>query len=245
MSVLISCEVGGDRVPSQFITPSKKPNTSKRSRNQTHHADQPLLDEPAIYVARRMAERIDTPLIANEFSPDLIDVTRSLHNRKLFPPATRDWPAEDRQRLIDSIYHPYRHRVRDAIKTQLVRRSYVIHLSLRTFPLRNNGKLVRADMGLLYDPAIRKEVELCVDWIDEMYDELPMLKVRRNYPRRGTIDSITKTMRAEFSDQNYFGIELMLNRAWVGRPVAIRDELIDGICWSLQSITDTSHCEAA
>ena len=127
----------------------------------------------------------------------------------------------------------------------LLRSSHVVHLSVRTFDLRFRGKTRRADAGLLYDPARADEVDICLDWIDEMYDAVPMLRVRRNYPRRGTSDSITKAMRAEFADQNYIGIELLLNRAWAGRKLAVRDQVIDGICWALQAITETSQSKAA
>jgi hypothetical protein len=56
-----------------------------------------------------------------------------------------------------------------------------------------------------------------------------MLRLRRDYRRRGTTDSISKAMRGEFS-ANYLGIEVLLNRALAARPVAIRDEAIDGSC---------------
>jgi predicted N-formylglutamate amidohydrolase len=192
-----------------------------------------------------MAVQLDARLIANEYSLDLVDVTRSPRHRQLFPPAIRKWPAEDRQRLIDTIYQPYRDRVREALQTALGRWSYVIHLSVRTFALRSGNKILRADMGLLYDPSVDDEVDLCLDWIDVMYDRLPMLRVRRNYPRRGTTDSITKAMRSELAGQPYLGIELMLGRAWAGRPVAIRDEVIDGICSSLREVADHGQSEAA
>ena len=77
----------------------------------------------------------------------------------------------------------------------LVRAPYVVHLSIGTFDLLSKkGKLQRADIGLLYDPAVDEEVDLCIDWFNSMYDDVPMLRVRRNYPRRGTADNITKAM---------------------------------------------------
>jgi hypothetical protein len=97
----------------------------------------------------------------------------------------------------------------------------------------------------LYDPSRDEEVDLCLDWIDEMYDVIPMLRVRRNYPRRGTTDSITKSMRSEFSDRSYLGIEVLLNRAWAGRPLAIRDETVDAMCGCLQRVIEWPQSEAA
>jgi len=280
MSLLISCEVGGNEVPEQLIDPALRdvlrvsgdqslapqnpasavalhhhPGASigkrglqKRSRKKLRPGKLPATlshDAPAAYVAKRMADQLKVPLFVNRYSNDLIDVTHSLHHRRLFPSQTRSWLPAERQLLIDTIYAPYRLAVKQAIQSGLDRWGYLIHLSIRTFDIQNDGKLQRADAGLLYDPACEHEVDLCLDLVDELYDEVPMLRVRRNYPGRGTTDRLTKSMRADFATENYFGIELMLNRAWVGRPLAIRDEVIDGIAWTMQAVTELGQSEAA
>lgn len=283
MSLLISCEVGGNEVPEQLIDPtsrellpvhdqltgeSKRATTNGGIALQHHHTGASLgkrglikksrkrispgklpatlsCDEPAAYVAQRLASKLQVPLLLNRYSPDLIDVTHSLHHRSLFPPQTRAWSTEQRQQLIDTIYAPYWLSVRQAIQTGLDCSGYLIHLSISTFDIQKKKKIQRADAGLLYDPAREHEVDFCLDLIDELYEEVPMLRVRRNYPGRGTTDRLTKTMRMEFADKNYFGIELMLNRAWVGRPLPIRDEVIDGIAWTLQLVTELEQSEAA
>jgi predicted N-formylglutamate amidohydrolase len=281
MSLLISCEVGGNEVPEQLIDPALrdlqqaktrthtptldlaspvalqhhhagaslgKRGTSKRSRKKLRPGKLPVTlshDEPAAYVAQRLADKLQVPLVLNRYSPDLIDVTHSLHHRSLFPPQTRAWAAEYRQQLVETIYEPHRSSVRKAIQAGIDRFGYLIHLSTRTFDIQKNRKIQRADAGLLYDPACEHEVDLCLDLVDELYEEVPMLRVRRNYPGRGTTDRLTKAMRAEFADENYFGIELMLNRAWVGRPLPIRDEVIDGIAWTLQLVAELEQSEAA
>ena len=103
----------------------------------------------------------------------------------------------------------------------------------------------RADVGLLYDPSAVDEVDLCIDWLEEMYFEVEYLRVRRNYPRRGTTDSLVKSMRAEFSGEYYLGVEILLNRAWAGREIAIRDEAIDQMCETLQAVMQINQTEAA
>ncbi|TWU49713.1 N-formylglutamate amidohydrolase [Rubripirellula reticaptiva] len=248
MCLLISCEVGGDSVPAALIRTEGDAQADSKSSKHFETGPLPdrlLGDQSALYVAKRLATGFDAPLIANRYSPQLIDVGRSLHHRELFPKLTRQWSPDDRQSLIDLIYLPYRDRIRRAIAGGLLRHSYVIHLSIRTFDLRSRGKVRRTDVGLLYDPSNNNEVDLCLDWIDELFDEAEMLKVRRNYPRRGTTDSITKAMRSEFAGTQYLGIELMLNRAWAARDVSLRDQAIDGLIWSLKTITDGVNAEAA
>ncbi len=261
MSVLISCEVGGDRVPAALMAatrssplaatvlpaPSPSAGTSMGTKKVAPGQLPEFLpsDAAAGYVARKMSERLSAPLIANEYSRELIDVTRSLHHRQLFSSLTRSWPVADRQRLIDQIHAPYRERIQNAVAALFRRYPYVIHLSVTTFALRQKGQHRRADVGLLYDPGEQDEVDFCLDWIDEMYEQVPMLRVRRNYPGRGTTDSITKAMRSEFAGSSYIGIEVQFNRAWVGRSLVVRDEVIEGMCRSLQAITAANQSEAA
>ena len=238
MSVLISCETGGDLVPDLtcLARPQWQPPTLP-----THISG----DLPARYAARRLAERLSAPLIENRVSLGLIDVSRSSTHRGLYSPLTRRWPEFAKRWLRDEIHTPYNLRVRSQITQQLMRSGYLVHVSIRSFELRSQGTTRRADAGLLYDPARQDEVDLCLDWIDEMYYELPMLRVRRNYPRRGTTDSMTKRMRSEFGGCDYLGIELQLNRAWAARSVAVRDEVLDGMADCLAEITQACQIEAA
>ena len=202
-------------------------------------------DASGRYASRRLAESLGAPLIENEYSLDCVDVTRSIHHRQLFSSSSRQLDAMQRAKVLDQIYYPYRERVRSAIAMGLRQSPILIHLSVRTFAASSKGHMRRTDVGLLYDPCREDEVDFCLDWIDDLYEIAPMLRVRRNYPRRGTQDSITRAMRAEFSNQPYIGIELALNRAWASRPLKIRDEAIDGLSDSLLEIFRVPSVEAA
>ena len=99
MSVFISCEQGGHLVPPALVPRIRLPATSG-------------VDTAAACLAERLAKLLGAPLVRNEFSPDLIDVRRSLHHRELLGASTRKWKGEDRQGLIDTLYEPYRLRIR-------------------------------------------------------------------------------------------------------------------------------------
>ncbi|KAA1257841.1 N-formylglutamate amidohydrolase [Rubripirellula obstinata] len=226
MSVLLSCEQGGQSIP---------PELSFREDLEIPA----VCHDPASEVAGELSRLLRVPLIQNKHASSLIDVRLSSHHRDLFGKQTRKWKPDDRQRLLDTIYFPYREKVRSAISHQLSRQPYVVHLSVQTFGLRSkSGKIRRTDVGLSYDPSHDDEVDFCLDLIDEMYDAAPMLRVRRNYPRRGSSDSITKSMRSEFRNQPYIGIELMLNRAWSERKTALRAEAIRGITLAISQIVN-------
>ena len=227
--------------------------------NQLRH------DAAARFVSQRMAARLSAPIIENRYSMDLVDVTRSINHPQLFPILTRHWSAENRQILIDEIHQPHRKRVRRMVERMLGLSSYVVHLSIRSFesiaPTRSGTKKAtkrssakkskakqkhrRADVGLLYDVSSVDEVDFSADLYEEMYFEAEMLKVRRNYPRRGTVDSLTKALRSEFDGQYYIGIEILVNQAWSLRKGSLRNEAIDRMCGSIQAVLQCSQSEAA
>ncbi|WP_419195289.1 N-formylglutamate amidohydrolase [Novipirellula herctigrandis] len=224
MTVLISCETGGTRVPSWLIDSITPPQESE---------PKPFVDQPARYAATRIAGFLGCAIHLNPYASELIDVTRSVRHRNVFPSTARKFNETQRQGLIAEVHQPYRQELKRGLHQAINLSGYVIHVSMRSFALRKDGKLRRTDVGLLYDPSRTDEVDFSLDWIDEMYEEVPMVRVRRNYPRRGTTESIVTAMRSEFSAEQYIGIEVLLNRAWVGRPLLRRDEAIDGMCRSL------------
>tara|TARA_R110002049_G_scaffold309268_1_gene519585 strand:- start:116201 stop:117196 length:996 start_codon:yes stop_codon:yes gene_type:complete len=241
------------RTPKQSDGPrrtstSRVSTSAKKSSKRLSHGNLPMRlpsDTAASEIAADLAKRLRAPLVENPYSHQLIDTTRSQKHRLLFPVGTRGWPDDLKQRLIDEVHQPYRKSLRETIQNMLRTHPYVVHFSIRTFEWIRNGKPRRADVGLLYDPGSNNEVDFCLDWIDEMYESAPMLKVRRNYPRRGSTESVTKSMRAEFAGQNYLGIEVLLNRAWAGRQLRIRDEAIKGMCDSLASLIRPGQTDAA
>lgn len=242
---LISCETGGRRVPAHWSSLTAKAGESDNTHSLVFSPRTVTSDSSGRYAARRLAENLNAPIIENEYSLDCVDVTRSVRHRQLFGGVARELDAVQRARLLDQIYFPYRERVRSAIKSGLRQSPILIHLSVRTFAASSKGHMRRTDVGLLYDPSQQDEVDFCLDWIDDLYEIAPMLRVRRNYPRRGTQDSLTRAMRAEFFNQPYVGIELALNRAWASRPLKIRDEAIDGLSDSLLEIFRLPTAEAA
>jgi len=270
MCVCISCDTGGSRLPdwlSPHVGATSVSGHADRAANRDDVGgktrDHEGADRAARFAAQRLAERLDAPLIENEFSPRLVDVGRSVGNRRLFPSQASEWILSqgdgavasrtrslswgkaDRTRLVEEIRTPYRKSIRQQISRLMIRHPFVVHLSVRTFAAKYRGGHRRTDIGLGYDPGAAHEVAFCLDWIDELYDRMPMVRVRRNYPRRGTIDSVTRAMRRHFAGMPYLGIELQLNRAWAARPVAARDRVLSGIASTLRGLTTLLQSEAA
>ncbi|MCC9640828.1 N-formylglutamate amidohydrolase [Rhodopirellula sp. JC740] len=255
MALLVTCDTGGDRIPetlreplahtpffSDVLHPPQPPaQPARRDRLEI-----PRLDREAGFAARAIAEAVDCDLIANPYRADLVDVGRSIHHRNLFRPEVRCLPTATRKAILAAVRTPYRDAIRRRLSDLLLRFPYVVHLSIRTFAARTkSGGWQRGDVGLLYDPSRGDELDWCLDLSDELYFAMPDLKVRRNHPGRGTNDSLTKAMRKHFSDVHYLGIEVVLNRAWVARPVRKRREVLRTIGNAIREVTPEATPQAA
>lgn len=88
----------------------------------------------------------------------------------------------------------------------------VIHVSAHSFTPILDGQARTADIGLLYDPSRAFESRVCRSWRDRLATAAPHLRVRRNYPYRGTADGFTTYLRTRFPMDRYAGIELEVNQ---------------------------------
>ncbi|QDT60761.1 N-formylglutamate amidohydrolase [Stieleria bergensis] len=151
-------------------------------------------------------------------------------------PVDQTWSPQQQAFLIQSIYQSYRQRLESQLSALIDNDSPVLHLSVRTFPGKRNGEPYRTDVGLLYDTKRALESALCYDWVYECYEETINLKLRRNYPRRGSAESITKAMRRLFGELQYLGVEVWLNQSWAGRDSVRRQEALAALGTSLQAV---------
>ncbi|WDQ15734.1 N-formylglutamate amidohydrolase [Rhodopirellula sp. P2] len=254
MALLVTCDTGGDRIPESLREllahagwPGDLPGTaSVLSDEDQSRLSPPLIDRDAGFASRMIAEHAGCDLIANPCRADLVDVGRSVHHRHLFGPSIRKLSAQVRKAILAEVRTPYRDAVRRQISEMLLQQPYVVHLSVRTFAARaTSGQWQRGDVGLLYDPGRRDELDWCLDLSDELYFAMPDLRVRRNHPGRGTNDSLTKAMRKHFHDVHYLGVELVLNRAWAARPVRRRGEVLRSLARAIRDVTPEATQRAA
>jgi predicted N-formylglutamate amidohydrolase len=162
-------------------------------------------------MARALAMACRAPLVSATVSRLLIDLNRSLGHPQIFSAATRGMSAL-RTDIVEQHYRPYRERVEQLVGRAVSRRRRVIHISSHSFTPELHGRVRSADVGLLYDPARRGEVDLCARWQAALADAAPALRVRRNYPYAGKGDGLTSHLRRNFSARTYVGIELEVNQ---------------------------------
>ncbi len=184
-------------------------------------------------MARALAKALRARLVSSTVSRLLVDLNRSIGHPQLFSPWTRGSPATIQARIIDRHYRPYREEVEGLVRQSTSRGRRVIHISSHSFTPALHGKVRRADVGLLYDPARHAEAELCARWKESLGAVDPTLRVRRNYPYAGKGDGLTSYLRTRFPRGAYVGIELEVNQSIVvaagRRWASVRRGLIDSL----------------
>ena len=114
-------------------------------------------------------------------------------------------------------YRPYRARIEEHIAQKIASGERVIHVSAHSFTRILDGCARTTDIGLLYDPSRSFETRVCCAWQERLTATAPGLRVRRNYPYRGTADGFTSYLRTRFPNKRYAGIELEVSQ---GFPLA-------------------------
>jgi len=224
-SFLVTCEHGGNRIPTRY--------------RGLFHGQAALLgthrgyDAGALVMARQLARALHAPLVTSTVSRLLVDLNRSIGHPKIFSAASRAAPVAVRAKIVEQHYLPYREEVERLVRRSVSRGRRVIHISSHSFTPELDGKVRRADVGLLYDPARSGEADLCTRWKALLAALAPALRVRRNYPYAGRGDGLTRHLRLRFSDSAYVGIELEVNQRIVfnggQRWTALRRVLVDSL----------------
>jgi predicted N-formylglutamate amidohydrolase len=206
MKCIISCEHASNRVPPRF----EHLFQGKENVLASHQA----YDPGAAGLARRLAKNLKSSVYLGSISRLLIDLNRSPSNRKsLFSSYTRKLGQPDRELLLRKYYHPYRATVETAMAGIITAGQPVLHLSIHSFSPIKNGRVRRADIGLLYDPARPYEKEVCAFLARFLQEKAGSLRVRKNYPYLGKTDGLTAFLRRKYAAELYVGLEIELNQA--------------------------------
>ncbi len=202
--IIISCEHGGNQIPACLSDLFK----DQYQMLQSHRG----WDPGALQLAEKIAARFHCPFVFEKISRLVIDQNRSLTNRKVFSEITTSLSSEQREKIIACIYKPYRIVINSTINNLLKKNRRVYHFSIHSFTPVLNGICRNADMGLLYNPKRKMEKCFCIELVRKLQNEIPGIRIRRNYPYKGTSDGLTTALRKRFSSSSYAGIEIEVNQ---------------------------------
>jgi predicted N-formylglutamate amidohydrolase len=204
LCLVITCEHGGNRVPRRYEALFR----GRARLLQSHRGHDP----GALSLSRALSGELGAPVYFSTISRLLVDLNRSPRNPRRFSEVTSALDREEKARIEERYFLPYRSAVEEAVRGKIKKGKRVLHLSVHSFAPIMKGKVRRADIGLLYDPSRKSEKGLCAAWREALGALAPGLRVRRNYPYRGTSDGLTAMMRKRFPEGDYLGIELEVNQ---------------------------------
>lgn len=203
--LILSCEHGGNEVPPEYEACFE----DNQGGLDSHRG----YDPGALELAKQFAETSSAPLFYSTTTRLLVELNRSLTNRRsLFSRFTKALSPEIRQTILNDFYHPYRKRVEDAISGWVAKNDRILHLSVHSFTPVLDGMIRNADIGILYNPERGPEKAFSMKLAGEIERLDDTLRVRRNYPYRGIMDGFTTYLRTRFPETAYLGIELEINQ---------------------------------
>jgi predicted N-formylglutamate amidohydrolase len=223
-SLFISCEHGGHEVPESYqLLFVHDPEVLATHRGW---------DPGAAGWATHLANVFQVPLRIMFTTRLLIEMNRAPESPQLFSEYSSGLPEEEKQKLIESLYVPYRTGVEELIRHQP---QPVLHVSVHSFTPFFNGQVRDVDIGILFDPERNAESEFCQVFRRHLQAQLPGMNIRFNEPYRGVDDGIATDMRKKFPGSSYLGIELEINQRFASTPHAnhIQEALVESLRKSL------------
>ena len=196
--LILTCEHASNKLPAAFR--SAVPTEVLK----THRA----YDIGALAVFRKLVKFAKPEFYCEgKFSRLFVDLNRTITNKSAFSDYLRN---DEKAKAQATIYWTeYRTAIEKFVKA--TPKKEIIHLGIHSFTPELNGKVRNIDIGILYDPSRPKECELAQVIKAEIKRLHPEMKVRFNYPYKGTSDGLTTTLRKKIGPR-YAGLEIEINQ---------------------------------
>jgi predicted N-formylglutamate amidohydrolase len=199
--LILSCEHASPDVPNEWhgLLGTQKDNRFA--------AFDPFAQELTIEIAKALG----CDYLLGNISRLLLDLNKSITHDHCFPePIRHDLTDSQKEHLISQYFNTYRDAFENLIQKHIPKNHQVLHLSIHTFNPIEKGVEHNAAIGLLYDPSRHAEKEV-VRVLNELFIKRTPYTVRLNYPRTGKSDNFTSSLRKNYDESHYLGIELECN----------------------------------
>ncbi len=174
------------------------------------------LDYGALELARAFGRELGVEPFTATTTRLVVDLNRSPRHQNVFSEYMRSLSREERAAAMAAHYAPYRNAIESRTDRIVAAGGSVLHVAAHSFTPALRGEVRDCDIGFLYDPARRGEVRFIDAWSAAVRAAAPQLKLRRNYPYRGTADALVTHLRRRHGDARYAGVELEVNQKHVG-----------------------------
>ena len=200
---MLTCEHASNRLPAAF----KKAVPEEVLK--THRA----YDIGAAQVFRKLVKFAKPEFYCEgKFSRLFVDLNRTITNKSAFSEYYEQLDKATASKVkaqATAYWSEYRTVIEKFVKANA--KKEIIHLGIHSFTPELNGKVRNTDIGILYDPSRPKECELAQVIKAEIKRLHPEMKVRFNYPYKGTSDGLTTTLRKKIGPR-YAGLEIEINQ---------------------------------
>ena len=213
--LILTCEHASNKLPAAF----KK--AVPADVQETHRA----YDIGACSVFRKLGKFAKPEFFCEgKFSRLFVDLNRTITNKSAFCEyyealeASDKAAAEKAKAQATTYWQEYRTTIEKFVESAIKpntraakSKPSVVHLGIHSFTPVLNGKVRNADIGILYDPSRPLECAYANVIKAEIKRLYPTMKVRFNYPYKGSSDGLTTTLRKKFGPR-YVGIEIEINQ---------------------------------
>jgi len=205
--LILTCEHANNKLPAAF----KKAVPADVLK--THRA----YDIGAVQVFRKLVKFAKPEFYCEgKFSRLFVDLNRTITNKSAFSEYLRN--NENAKAEATTYWKEYRTTIEKFVDSALKPKTRaakseptIIHLGIHSFTPVLNGKVRSTDIGILFDPTRPQERAYANVVKAEIKRLYPAMKVRFNYPYKGSSDGLTTTLRKKFGPQ-YVGIEIEINQ---------------------------------
>ena len=205
--LILTCEHASNRLPAAFKS------AVPAEVLKTHRA----YDVGAVQVFRKLVKFAKPEFFSEgKYSRLFVDLNRTITNKSAFSDYLRDNAKAKAQ--ATAYWTEYRTAIEKFVESALkpkTQAATIVHLGIHSFTPELNGKVRNTDIGILYDPTRPQERAYANVIKAEIKRLYPAMKVRFNYPYKGTTDGLTTTLRKKFG-QRYVGIEIEINQKFFG-----------------------------
>ena len=200
--LVLSCEHATAFIPAKYRHLFK----DEEALLTSHQA----FDTGAIEVAKYISLKTGCELHKGQVSRLVIDLNRSDKHPQLFSRFSKKLPPVEKAEILEKYYRSYREPLKRLATIQAI-----AHLSIHSFTGILHGKKREADIGLLYDPQRDLERSWAYRLRSYIRLENPGLRIRMNYPYKGTSDGFTRILR--MLNRDYLGIEIEMNQDLISK----------------------------
>ena len=224
--LVLSCEHASEYIPENIFDKMRSPPAFNTFQT---------FDPYAKELTKSIANTLKCDYFLGDISRFILDLNKK--NAYSFSKWSRQHFSEgDKHDLLEKYYQPYRQKLTQNIEMHIENGCQILHLSVHTFNNESRYLDDNAAIGLLYNPNRHGEKEVARIWNELLIKRTPY-RVRLNFPRSGRHNNLTSSLRKDYPESDYLGLEIEANISLLNDPVSY-DEFCEALIHSIYTLIE-------